>query len=98
LSGFLNKAVALMRDYEFEEDPDAPQAIDLDWDDDDEDDLIQCLNCHRMIPEITPRCPSCGYWIEGETTAERRSQGWFWPMMVGFLVAVIFVIWISRGG
>jgi len=86
-----------MRDNDFDEDPDAPQAIDLDWDDDEDDDLVQCPNCHRMMPEITPCCPSCGYWIQGESTAERRSRGWFWPVMVALLVAVILVFWFGLG-
>jgi hypothetical protein len=82
--------------HDFDEDPDAPQAIDLDWDDDEDD--VQCPNCHRMMPELAPCCPNCGYWVAGETTAERRSRGWFWPTMVGLLIAIIFVMWISRGG
>jgi hypothetical protein len=85
-----------MRDDNFEEDPEEPQAADLDWDD-DEDDLIQCPNCHRMMPEMSPCCPGCGYWIEGETMAEQRSRGWAWPLMVGLLIAVIFVIWFGLG-
>lgn len=85
------------------DDPDAPQDIDLDWadaadDDEDEDDVGPCPNCGATVHVLAQRCPHCGVWIDSETmrsTAARRARGWFWPVMVALLIAVILVFWMG---
>jgi predicted nucleic acid-binding Zn ribbon protein len=74
------------------DDRDAPQRGDLGWGDDDED-TVPCPACGRAIREDTPRCPHCGEWLFGDTPAARRSRGWFWPVMIALLIAVILVMW-----
>jgi hypothetical protein len=39
------------------------------------------------------RCPYCGWFVTEESPAEQRARGWFWPIMVGLLVALILVMW-----
>jgi len=77
------------------DDRDAPQAIDLQEDNDD--DTVNCPSCGRVIHEDAPRCPYCGQWVFDDTPAARRSRGWFWPLMIALLVAVILVIWHRLG-
>ncbi len=53
----------------YDDDP----ADDEDWYDDDDDaeeDFIPCPECGKPIPEISDRCPACGYWL---SAADRRS-------------------------
>jgi ribosomal protein L37E len=83
-----------MRYRDFANDPDAPQDIDLDWaDDDEDDDLIDCPACGRSFHADAIRCPYCGWFVTEESAAEQRARGWFWPVMVGLLVALILVMW-----
>ncbi|MDM8007291.1 MAG: hypothetical protein QUV05_14220 [Phycisphaerae bacterium] len=79
---------------------DDPQDIDLE--EGDEPDLEDCPHCGESIPESISRCPHCGQWIAcpscgegltGASTAARRARGWFWPVVVAILVAIILVIW-----
>ncbi|HSW46122.1 MAG TPA: hypothetical protein VLM89_11195 [Phycisphaerae bacterium] len=82
--------------YDDEDDRDAPQAIDLEGD--DEEDLVECPRCGRSFYAEAPRCPGCGYWVEDNVSpAASRSRGWFWPIMVAVLVAVILVLWHGMG-
>jgi len=82
-------------DWQDEDDIDAPQEMDLhpDGEDDDDGGVVDCPFCREWISEHAPRCPHCGQWIAGDSLAARRSSGWFWPVMVAVLVAVIVVIW-----
>jgi predicted amidophosphoribosyltransferase len=53
----------------YDDDP----ADDEDWYDDDDvagEDFIPCPECGKPIPEISDRCPACGYWL---SSADRRS-------------------------
>lgn len=80
------------------DDPDAPQDIDIDDDDDNVTlEVTDCPGCGRTVLEDAPRCPHCGQWIFGDTTAGRRARGWFWPVMVALLVAIILVFWHGLG-
>lgn len=74
------------------DDPDAPQAMDLDEDGADHD-TVDCPVCGRLLLEGAPRCPHCGQWLSSDTPAARRARGWFWPVMIAILIAVILVIW-----
>ena len=82
-----------------EDDIDAPQDIDLHDDGDDGDDgpVVECPNCRAWMSELGPRCPECGEWVIGDPVAGQRSRGWFWPVMVAGLIAVILVIWHGLG-
>ena len=73
------------------DDPDAPQAIDLEGDDDE--GTVDCPACGRPIHEAAAICPHCGCWIVDDTVAGRRSRGWFWPIMVALLIVIILVMW-----
>ena len=77
------------------DDRDAPQAIDLQ--EDEYDDTVDCPACGQTIHEDAPRCPYCGRWVFDDTPAARRSRGWFWPLMIALLIAVILVIWHRLG-
>lgn len=79
---------------------DDPQDIDLV--EGDEPDFEHCPNCGKSIPESISRCPhcgqwiacpSCGEWLTGASTAAGRARGWFWPVVVAILVAIILVMW-----
>ncbi len=79
------------------DDRDDPQPEDLVedvWGDDDEESVV-CPACGRAVHEEAPRCPHCGEWLFGDTPAARRSRGWFWPVMIALLIAVILVFWHS---
>ena len=77
------------------DDRDAPQATDLE--EDGCDDTVDCPACGQTIHEDAPRCPYCGQWVFDDTPAARRSRGWFWPLMIALLIAVILVIWHRLG-
>ncbi len=79
---------------------DNPQEIDLEHG--DEPDFDDCPNCGESIPESASRCPHCGQWtscpsrgewLSGDSTTASRSRGWFWPVMVAILIAIILVLW-----
>lgn len=76
------------------DDRDAPQEIDLDHDDDAS--TADCPFCGQPVVEDTPRCPHCGQWVVF-SEADKRSRGWFWPVMVAILVAVVLVLWHGLG-
>ena len=77
-------------------DRDAPQPGDVDWGE-DEEDTVACPVCGRAVHEDAPRCPHCGEWLFDDTPAARRSRGWFWPVMIALLIAVILVMWHGLG-
>jgi len=72
------------------DDPDAPQPMDLE---DSEDEAETCPACGRPVHELAAICPHCGEWMGADSQAARRSRGWFWPLMIGLLVALILVMW-----
>lgn len=76
------------------DDPDAPQPMDVDGGDDD-DDTIVCAQCGRRLHPSAAVCPNCGEWVLEDSPARRRSRGWFWPIVVGLLVAMILVMWVG---
>jgi hypothetical protein len=93
-----------MRDDYDPTDPDAPQPRDVDppddsddaYDDDDsDDDVIQCAACGRSLHALAAVCPHCGEWVlnDSDSPAAHRSRGWFWPLMVALLIAIILVLW-----
>ena len=71
---------------------DMPQDVDLVYDDGDED-TVDCPSCGRSVYEDADLCPHCGQWLLGDSPAAKRSHGWFWPVMVALLIAVILVMW-----
>jgi predicted nucleic acid-binding Zn ribbon protein len=77
-------------------DIDAPQDMDLD-DAAEGGSSDECPICGRTIAEGASRCPHCGQWLFGETAAGQRARGWFWPVMVALLVALILVLWHGLG-
>ncbi|MBI4578353.1 MAG: hypothetical protein HY718_01530 [Planctomycetes bacterium] len=85
----------MSRDDYDPDDPDAPQPMDLAADDaaEDDDETIACPGCGRRIHEQAALCPHCGEWILDDSTARRRGRGWFWPLAVGILIALILVYW-----
>jgi uncharacterized paraquat-inducible protein A len=83
-------------DFDDRDDPQPEDIEDLDRDNDDEDEE-RCPACGRSVYAGAPRCPYCGEWFTGETTAGRRSQSWFWAVMVAVLIAVILVMWSGLG-
>lgn len=74
-----------------EDDPDAPQARDIDGENDDETPTTPCPSCRRPVPDFADRCPYCGDWIvQGSGTPARRSA-WF---IIALLVALAaFAAW-----
>ena len=71
---------------------DLPQAIDLE----DDDEALKCPSCGEEVYDDAVRCPECGHWLEEDYPgAEQRSRGWFWPIIVALLVAMILVCWIG---
>ena len=79
-----------------DDDMDAPQEMDL-ADEGADLDMMECPICRESIPEGIARCPHCGQWLFGDTPARRRATGWFWPLMVALLVAIILVLWHGLG-
>jgi predicted RNA-binding Zn-ribbon protein involved in translation (DUF1610 family) len=77
------------------DDPDAPLHEDLDDDSDDLEDAVQCYACGRWMHADAAVCPHCGEWQIHDSLAARRSRGWFWPLLIGLLVAVILVMWVG---
>ncbi|MHC4445263.1 MAG: TFIIB-type zinc ribbon-containing protein [Planctomycetota bacterium] len=75
------------------DDSDLPQEIDLGFG--DGDDIIDCPSCGKSLYEDADLCPYCGYWILQDSPAAQRSRGWFWPVMVAILIAVILVMWLG---
>lgn len=78
------------------DDRDAPQPEDL-IEDDESSDTIPCPICGEEVHEDAPRCPHCGQWLIGDTPTARRARGWFWPVMIALLIAVILVMWHGLG-
>jgi predicted RNA-binding Zn-ribbon protein involved in translation (DUF1610 family) len=77
------------------DDRDAPLPEDLDDGDDEPDETVACPSCRRRIHEDAALCPHCGEWIIDDSPAAQRSRGWFWPLMVGALVAMILSLWVG---
>lgn len=77
-----------------DDDPDGPQACDLDADDDDETPTVPCPNCRRPIPDFADRCPYCGDWIVQASGAPARRSPWV--VVVAVLLIVAFLYWIIR--
>jgi hypothetical protein len=69
-----------------------PDPGDLHGDDDD-DDRVACPQCGQMIYEDSPRCPYCGHWVVTGSEASRRSRGWFWPILIVLLAALLVFGW-----
>ena len=74
------------------DDRDLPQDIDLVENPDDEA-TVNCPSCGKQIYEDAVLCPYCGQWISTHSPATARSFGWFWPVMIAILIAVILVMW-----
>lgn len=77
------------------DDPDAPLPEDIDDHLDDEEGTLTCSHCRREIHEDAGVCPYCGEWVIDDSPAAARSRGWFWPIMVGLLVALILSVWVG---
>jgi len=78
-----------------DDDRDLPQPMDLD--DGEEAEMVDCAFCGAPMHDDAPRCPRCGMWVEDVSPAWQRSRGWFWPLMVALLVALILVFWLGLG-
>lgn len=82
-------------DYDYDpDDPDAPQPMDLEAGE-DEDDVVTCSHCGRALHASAAVCPHCGEWMVDDSPAGLRSRGWFWPLVIGLLVALILVFWVG---
>ena len=75
-----------------EDDRDAPQEMDLEWAE-GQDDEVPCPNCGELIHEDSPRCPRCGQWVVADSLSERQGRGWWWAILAALLIAVILVVW-----
>jgi predicted RNA-binding Zn-ribbon protein involved in translation (DUF1610 family) len=79
-----------------QDDRDAPQPIDLA--DGEDGGTIDCPHCGRAIHEDAPRCPYCGDWVVlGSSAAGQQARGWFWPVAVAILIAIMLVMWHGLG-
>ena len=74
------------------DDSDMPQDSDLEFGNVD-DDTVKCPFCKKSVYEDADVCPYCGQWILRDSPAAERSRGWFWPIMVAILIAVILIMW-----
>lgn len=79
------------------DDPDAPQPEDLDGDEDDTIGTLNCPACGALLHKDAAVCPKCGEWIIDDSLARGRSRRWFWPTLVGLLIAVMLVMWHGLG-
>jgi hypothetical protein len=73
---------------------------DEDWSDDDfnedfdEDEPATCPECGKLIPSLTDKCPTCGYWL---TAADRRhlrpsDSKPKWVVITATVVLVVLVL------
>ena len=79
------------REAHWDDDPDAPQACDMDADD-DETPTAECPACGAEIAEDAQKCPHCGDWIvpDSGAAAPRRTP---WFVIVALLLLATFVAW-----
>jgi uncharacterized paraquat-inducible protein A len=68
-----------------------PDSADLDPD--EAEPTVACPECGSEIHEEAPRCPHCGIWVTGDSSAAARSRGWLWPCVVGALVVLALLGW-----
>jgi predicted nucleic acid-binding Zn ribbon protein len=81
--------------YDYDsDDSDMPQKIDLLIGDQEEDTIV-CPSCGKSVYEDADLCPHCGQWILDDSPAAERARGWFWPVMVALLIAIILVMWLG---
>jgi len=73
------------------DDPEGPQSIDLDHDDDDEP-AIPCPNCRRLIHESAECCPWCGEWVIHAHTPAAWQRPWL--LVVAILLLLSFLFWV----
>jgi len=70
---------------------------DDDLDEEAGSEMVECSSCGRPVYEDAEKCPHCGDWITAGGEAARRAQGWFWPVVVALLIAVVLVVWHGLG-
>ena len=76
---------------ELDEDPEGPQDIDLD-DDDEETPTDACPGCGREIAHDAQRCPYCREWITfGAPGSSRRNVAF---VVVVILVVIALLMWL----
>jgi hypothetical protein len=75
------------------EDPEGPQACDLDSDGDaDEYETVPCPHCGGEISELAERCPHCGDWIvPGAGPGAWRRPVW---IAIAILLVVLVLLWV----
>jgi predicted amidophosphoribosyltransferase len=67
---------------------------DEDWyggDDEPDEDFIPCPECGEPIPEISDRCPACGYWLSAtdRRTLSRREAMPTWVKFTAFVLLAV---------
>jgi len=73
-----------------DDDPDAPQAADLEEPDDDDADDMVCPACGRGVAVDTPKCPHCGDWIRPVTAAGGSTPRWVkWVVIVMLVLGAL---------
>lgn len=76
----------------WDDDPNAPQARDLDDDDSWDanhaaDQDMECPQCHRRVHEDANKCPHCGEWITPVEPSGAFSKKW-WLVIAVLLMLV----------
>ncbi len=65
-----------------------PDARDMDDDDDEFIETIDCPHCGKAVYEQAERCPACGKYISGEDATPRKPR---W-LVVGVILCVAIVL------
>ncbi len=73
---------------------------DEDWYDDDDDadeDFIPCPECGNPIPEISDRCPTCGYWLSAadRRSLSRREAMPAWVKFTAFILLAVTLVGLA---
>ena len=75
-------------------DPDDEDWCDDEAPDEDEEDSAACPECGEPVPEISDRCPACGYWL---SDADRRGMwsGESKPLWIRITVVVLLAAFLA---
>ena len=76
---------------DWEDDPEAPDDVDLE--DDDETPTVACPRCSRDVAEVAERCPHCGEWLTPGGAPTRRGP---WGIAIVVILLIIVLTWVLR--
>lgn len=77
---------------DWEQDPEAPQACDLDDAEADEPELVPCPACGQEIYELAERCPQCGEWISPSARGSRPRSRLL--LILAVVLIVLVLLWV----